>query len=95
LLGAQIAAQAGYNPVEMARFFEKLEAEGGSRGPQFFSDHPNPGNRMQAIEKEIYSMPQRKYDADTGQLARMKAIVAKLPAPEKKAPAQSGTASKQ
>ena len=95
LLGAQIAAQAGYNPIEMARFFEKLEAEGGSRSPQFFSDHPNPGNRMQAIEKEIQSMPPRSYSADTGRLPRMKAIVAKLPLPKKKTSAQSGPASKQ
>ena len=88
LLGAQIAAQAGYNPIEMARFFQKLEAEGGARGPQFLSDHPNPGNRMKAIEDEIQHMPQKNYTADTGQLARMKAIVAKLP-PPKKTPAQS------
>jgi len=91
LVGAQIAAQAGYNPLEMARFFEKLEAQGGSRGPQFLSDHPNPGNRLKAIEEEIRYMPQRSYTADTGQLARMKAIVAKLPAP-KKSLAQSASA---
>ncbi len=89
LVGAQIAAQAGYNPVEIARFFQKLEASGGSRGPQFFSDHPNPANRMKAIEDEIRLMPQRNFTADTGQLARMKAVVAKLP-PPKKSPAQSG-----
>ncbi len=90
LVGAQMAAQAGYNPIEMARFFQKLEAEGGARGPQFLSDHPNPGNRMKAIEDEIRYMPQRNYGADTGQLARMKAIVAMLP-PPKKSPAQSGS----
>ncbi len=89
LLGAQMAAQAGYNPIEMARFFEKLEAEGGARGPQFLSDHPNPGNRMKAIEDEIRYLPQKNYTGDTGQLARMKAIVAKLP-PPRKSPAQSG-----
>ncbi len=88
LLGAQIAAQAGYDPIEMARFFQKLEAEGGARGPQFLSDHPNPGNRMKAIEDEIRDMPQRKYMADSGKLPRMKAIVAKLP-PPKLAPAQT------
>jgi beta-barrel assembly-enhancing protease len=91
LVGAQIAAQAGYNPVEMARFFQKLEAEGGSRGPQFLSDHPNPGNRMKAIEDEVRYMPQRTYTGDTGQLSRMKAIVAKLPPPAKKTPAPSPT----
>ncbi len=91
LLGVQIAAQAGYSPIEMARFFQKLESDGGSRGPQFFSDHPNPGNRMKAIQDEIRYMPQRNYNADTGQLVRMKAIVAKLPAPKKK-PAQQAAA---
>ncbi len=90
LLGAQIAAQAGYNPVEIARFFQKLESEGGARGPQFFSDHPNPGNRLKAIENEIRYIPQKNYSADTGQLARMKAIIAKLP-PPKKRPAQTGS----
>ncbi len=84
LLGAQIAAQAGYNPIEMARFFQKLEAEGGARAPQFLSDHPNPGNRMRAIEDEIRYMPKRNYTTDTGRLPRMKAIVAKLPPPRKK-----------
>ena len=34
-MGAQMMSEAGYNPIEMARFFKKLEAEGGSRGPQF------------------------------------------------------------
>jgi predicted Zn-dependent protease len=94
LMGAQIAASAGYNPVEMARFFKKLEGDGGSSGPQFFSDHPNPGNRMEAIENEIRYMPERQYDADTGQLARMKGIVAKLPPPKKKTPAQGAADSK-
>jgi beta-barrel assembly-enhancing protease len=97
LLGVQIASQAGYNPMEMARFFQKLEDEGGARGPQFFSDHPNPGNRTKAIEDEIRYLPARNYTADTGQLARMKAIVAKLPPPKKKPSAgkQTGTAATQ
>jgi hypothetical protein len=90
LLGAQIAAQAGYSPIELAHFFQKLEASGGSRGPQFLSDHPNPGNRMKAIEELIPQMAQPRYTADTGQLARMKAIVAGL-APPKKVPAQAQT----
>ncbi len=91
LLGVQIASQAGYNPIEMARFFQKLEAEGGARGPQFFASHPNPGNRMKAIQDEIRLLPQRSWNADTGQLPRMKAIVAKLPPPKKK-PAQQAAA---
>jgi len=83
LLGVQIAAQAGYNPLEMARFFEKLEAAGGKQGPQFLSDHPNPGNRMKAIQDLIKQMPQRSYTPESGRLARMKALVAGMPAPKK------------
>lgn len=78
LLGAQIMAGAGYNPIEMARFFEKLESEGGGRGPQFLSDHPNPGNRVQAVEDEIRYLPRTSYTGDSGQFARMQARVRAL-----------------
>src|SRR5258706_1714563 len=57
-LGTKIMNEAGYNPIEMAHFLEKLQAEGGSRAPQFLSDHPNPGNRVQAVQAEIRALPQ-------------------------------------
>src|SRR5712692_8193313 len=60
-LGTRIMNEAGYNPIEMAHFFEKLQAEGGSRAPQFLSDHPNPGNRVSAVETEIRALPQHQY----------------------------------
>ena len=44
-------AQAGYNPLEMARFFEKLAAEGGARGPAFLSSHPDPGMPLAESER--------------------------------------------
>jgi hypothetical protein len=84
LLGARIMAGAGYNPIEMARFFEKLEADGGSRGPQFFASHPNPGNRVKAVEEEIRYLPQRDYTTGSGDFQKVKALVAKLPPPVKK-----------
>src|SRR3954469_6732414 len=40
-MGTRIMNEAGYNPIEMAHFFEKLEGQPGSRAPQFLSDHPN------------------------------------------------------
>jgi predicted Zn-dependent protease len=40
LMGSHLMAEAGYNPIEMAWFLEKLNTAGGSRAPQFFSDHP-------------------------------------------------------
>ncbi|MEN6605266.1 MAG: M48 family metallopeptidase [Bryobacteraceae bacterium] len=83
LLGTRILNGAGYNPVEMARFFEKLNAESGStRTMQFFSSHPNPGNRVKAVEDLIQYLPPRKYSqGSASELARMKQIVAKLPKP--------------
>jgi hypothetical protein len=83
LVGARMMAGAGYNPIEMARFFEKLEGEAGSRGLQFFSDHPNPGNRMKAIEADIRYLPKKQYVTDTGRLGRVKSAVSKLPEPPK------------
>jgi predicted Zn-dependent protease len=56
LLGAQMLARAGYDPRQMANMFKTIEGEGGSRGPEFLSDHPNPGNRYNAINKEADSL---------------------------------------
>ena len=55
--------KAGYNPRAMAQFFAKLEKEVGKGGPQFLSDHPNPGNRVEAVDKEIASWPPKQYVA--------------------------------
>src|SRR5258708_24045481 len=52
--------KTGYNPMELAHFFEALAKQGGSP-PQFLSDHPNPGNRSAAIDKEIRNWPSEKY----------------------------------
>ena len=62
-VGAIIMYKAGYNPMELARFFEALAKQGGS-GPQFLSDHPNPGNRSEAIDQEIRNWPGKTYLSD-------------------------------
>ena len=59
-MGAIILYKAGYNPQALADFFQKLSAQPG-QPPQFLSDHPNPGNREQAIEKEIRPWPTKTY----------------------------------
>ena len=71
-VGAIIMYKAGYNPQAMADFFQKLEQEGGSRGPQWLSDHPNPGNRQQAIQQEIANWPQKNYVNSSSQFASAK-----------------------
>ena len=87
LMGSHLMAEAGYNPVEMARFFQKLNTEG-SRAPQFFSDHPNPANREQAIQQEVQKIPQKNYGYQTGQFDRMKQTVAKIKEPRPAPPKQ-------
>ena len=52
ILGAQIMANAGYDPRELANMFRILERQGNGGGPEFLSDHPNPGNRFDAINRE-------------------------------------------
>ncbi len=78
LLGAHLMAEAGYDPMEMARFFQKL-AETGNSGLQFFSDHPNPDNRERTIEVEIGGLPVRQYGFETGDFKPVKQAVAMLP----------------
>jgi beta-barrel assembly-enhancing protease len=59
-VGAIILYKAGYNPKALADFFQKLAAQGAAV-PQFLSDHPNPGNREEAIQKEVASWPPKTY----------------------------------
>src|SRR5438552_14741336 len=67
LMGSHLMAESGYDPMQMARFFEKLNAQGGGRTMQFLSDHPNPDNREKAIEEESHRLPQQNYSYQTGQ----------------------------
>lgn len=50
--GSHIMARAGYDPRAMASMFQTIEKQGGSGGPEWMSDHPNPGNRSAYITKE-------------------------------------------
>ena len=40
-----------YDARGAAKFFEKIIASGGGSGPQFLSTHPNPDNRVEAINE--------------------------------------------
>ncbi len=78
--GARIMAAAGYNPIEMARFFEKLEHRQNSDIPEFLSDHPNPGNRADEVDAVVQTLPARNYGYTTGKFSRAQAITRDLPA---------------
>ena len=84
LMGSHLMAESGYDPMEMARFFEKLNAQGGGRTMQFLSDHPNPDNREKAIEAEAHRLPQQNYGYQSGAFQRMKQEVSKIKEPKPK-----------
>ncbi len=79
LLGAQIMARAGLDPMQMASMFETIQKQGGSRGPEWLSSHPNPGNRREAIEKEARMLQVRNRDRESGDLATVQARLEQLP----------------
>jgi hypothetical protein len=79
LLGAQMMARAGYDPREMARMFETIERQGGARGPEFLSDHPNPGNRVQAINREADMLRVEAGRRSNGELQGVHARLRQLP----------------
>ncbi|MGO9230202.1 MAG: M48 family metallopeptidase [Bryobacteraceae bacterium] len=92
-LGTHIMSEAGYDPVALAQFFEKLEAQGGPGVPEFLSDHPNPGNRIEAVEAEARTLPHRVYTSDNHEFDRVKVAIAKLPAPPDLRPKDIGIVS--
>lgn len=65
LLGAQIMARAGYDPRQMANMFRTIQRQGGGSGPEWLSDHPDPGNRYAAINRAAASL-RVNGSADTG-----------------------------
>jgi Zn-dependent protease with chaperone function len=85
IVGARMMAAAGFDPVEMARFFEKLEGKGGGgRGLQFLSDHPNPGNRVKYVEEEVRAMPRRSYSKGSSGFGEYRSSAAKIPPAERR-----------
>jgi hypothetical protein len=80
LLGTDIMYDSGYEPQQMAMFFEKLEKQMGTSANslinQFMSDHPNPGNRAEAVSREVKTLLPRTYLADSSDFREIKTRVA-------------------
>ena len=65
--GARLLAAAGYDPREMAEFFERLYENGDRRGQDSAGDHPDPASRVAAISalaSEIRPVPARPRDSE-------------------------------
>ncbi|HUE42562.1 MAG TPA: M48 family metallopeptidase [Candidatus Sulfotelmatobacter sp.] len=93
--GTQVLYDTGYDPRAMSQFFEKLEGEAkGNNPPQFLSDHPNPGNRVERVNEEIDKLggvpPNAKRDST--EFESIKREVLALPSPKKMVPAPAGAA---
>jgi hypothetical protein len=94
IVGAQIMARAGYNPLDLARFFETLQRES-KRNPSslenFFSDHPSPANRTQRIEQEAALLHYQGQSREVGGFSEVHSMLARMP----KAPSMADLARRQ
>jgi predicted Zn-dependent protease len=82
LAGAQIMARAGYDPRDLANMFRTIEQRGGGSGPEWLSDHPNPGNRYAAIQREATLLRVRNARRDTTAFHKVRARLQRIaPAP--------------
>jgi beta-barrel assembly-enhancing protease len=89
--GAQMMARAGYDPRDMANMFKTIEAQGGSGGPQWLSDHPNPGDRYTYINKEAQSLRVQNVQNDNNGFQSAKARLSKMsPAPSTEQATKNG-----
>jgi predicted Zn-dependent protease len=75
LEGARLMAAAGYDPRDMASFFETLEEHGGGdHTPEAQDDHPDPASRVAAIEETLPALRlSRAPVRDTEEFRRIKA----------------------
>src|SRR5262249_47295074 len=79
ILGSHIMAAAGYDPRDMANVFKTIEQEGGAGGPQWLSDHPNPGNRYEYINHEAELLHVVNAQHDTQAFEQQQAYLRTLP----------------
>jgi hypothetical protein len=90
ILGTQILYDAGYDPRAMGEFFQKLQSEGGSRPIEFFSNHPNPDNRMARVNNEVNLLGgvRSGLRGESGGFQDAKRYAASLPAPSSRSRSQ-------
>lgn len=52
-LGLRYMQRAGYDPRQAIPFWQRMNASGGSRPPEFLSTHPDPDNRIERLRAFI------------------------------------------
>jgi len=77
--GCRLMARAGYDPRDMANMFRTIQQQGGSGGPQWLSDHPDPGNRVEYITEEARTLRVENPIRDTRAFDQVQAHLRTLP----------------
>jgi hypothetical protein len=77
--GSHIMARAGYDPRDMANMFKTIAKQGGAGGPQWLSDHPDPGDRSNYITREAQMLRVENPIRDTRAFEQVKAHLRQLP----------------
>jgi beta-barrel assembly-enhancing protease len=86
-VGTYVLYQAGYDPHAMVQFFQIIEQKYPQRTLQFFSDHPNPENRIQKVDEEIPQLgPAKQWKTDSPEFEAVKKRVLAMPPPPKPRP---------
>lgn len=78
ILGAQLMTRAGYDAKDMANMFRTIQKQG-SNGPEWLSDHPDPGNRVAYIEKEAQALQVSNPVSDRSGFDRVRSHLKSLP----------------
>jgi predicted Zn-dependent protease len=86
-VGTYILYRAGYDPYGMAQFFAIIQKKYPQRTIQFFSDHPNPGNRIRNVDEEIPRLgPKKDWKTDSPEFQAVKQKLQNMPPAPKRAP---------
>lgn len=86
-VGTYILYRAGYDPYGMAQFFAILQKKSPRQTVQFFSDHPNPGNRIRNVDEEIPSLgPKKNWKEDSPEFQAVKQKLQHMPPAPKPEP---------
>ena len=79
LEGSHLMARDGYDPRDMAAMFRIIAQRGGTAGPEWLSDHPNPGNRYDYITREASALRVRNPVRDTNAFRVAQARLRRMP----------------
>lgn len=78
LVGVQTLVQAGFDPADLASFFETLRQQDKQRVAEWMSSHPSPENRIERIRKEAALLKITERTATPPPSDAMRRVLARL-----------------